>query len=206
MPGLLGLDCHNLALARGRHIVFRDLNFAIAAGMVLSVEGPNGAGKTSLLRLLAGFLEPLAGTVLVRLKAGPTVSDAEERGRLVGWLGHQDGLKPQLTPAESLRFFARYHAKDCDVGAALRDVGLDRMQDLPVSFLSAGQKRRLALARLKLMQRPVWLLDEPLSALDAAGRALAAELIGAHCAGGGLVIAATHEPLGLDSRQLVLGA
>ena len=206
MPELGGLDCHNLALARGRHVVFRELNFEIAAGETLSVEGPNGAGKTSLLRLLAGFLEPLAGTVLVRLKAGPAVADAEERGRLVGWLGHQDGLKPQLTPAETLRFFASYHAKSCDVGAALGDVGLGRVQDLPVSFLSAGQKRRLALARLRLMQRPLWLLDEPLSALDAAGRKLAGELIGAHCAGGGMVIAATHEPLGLDCRRLALGA
>ncbi len=205
MPELAGLECRNLTLARGRHVLFRDLTFELAAGETLAVEGPNGAGKTSLLRLLAGYLEPLAGAVLMRMSAGERIAEAEERGRLVGWLGHQDGLKPQLTPSESLGFFARYHRTSRDVVAALAEVGLGRVSELPVSYLSAGQRRRLALARLKLLDRPVWLLDEPLSALDAAGRRLVAELIKNHCARGGLAIAATHEPLGFDCRSLALG-
>jgi heme exporter protein A len=205
VPELAGLECRNLTLARGRHVLFRDLTFDLAAGEALAVGGPNGAGKTSLLRLVAGFLEPQVGTVRLRMRGGKTLDDAEERGRLVGWLGHQDGLKPQLTPYQILRFFARYHGRSDDIVSALSRMGLDRVQNLPASYLSAGQNRRLALARLTLLERPIWLLDEPLSALDAAGRRLAAELMTAHCARGGLVIAATHEPLGLGCRRLLLG-
>jgi heme exporter protein A len=205
VPELAGLQCQNITLARGRHILFRDLTFEVAAGETLAVEGPNGVGKTSLLRLLAGYLEPLAGVVLMRMRAGEPIAGAEVRGRFVGWLGQQDGLKPQLTPSESLRFFARYHGRSANVDSTLSEAGLGRVGELPVSYLSAGQRRRLALARLSLLERPVWLLDEPLSALDSAGRLLAAELIKTHCARGGLAIAATHEPLGLDCRRLILG-
>ena len=205
MPELAELRCRNVTLARGRHILFRDLSFEIAQGEALTVEGPNGAGKTSLLRLIAGFLSPLAGVVTIRTTAGHELADGDERGNLVGWLGHQDGLKPQFTPFESLHFFARYQGTHHDVEAALTMVGLGRVRDMPVSHLSAGQRRRLVLARLSLTERPLWLLDEPLSALDSQGRRLASELISAHCAKGGLAIAATHEPLGITCRRLMLG-
>lgn len=204
MADRTGLLCQNLTLARGRHVLFRALTFEVSAGETLSIEGPNGSGKTSLLRLLAGFLEPLAGTVVMRTSTGQTL-DSEERGRLVGWLGHQDGLKPQLSPSETLRFVARYNGSSVDVAALLAEIGLDRVGDLPVSYLSAGQRRRLGLARLRLLEKPLWLLDEPLSALDTAGRLLVANLITAHCADGGMAIAATHEPLGVSCRRLVLG-
>lgn len=172
----------------------------------MALEGPNGAGKTSLLRMLAGFLTPLAGTIRVRTKSGAAIEDAEERGRLMGWLGHQDGIKPQLTARENLAFYAKLYERECDVAAALDAVGLARASGLPGQYLSAGQKKRLALARLQLSARPVWLLDEPLSALDVSARRLAAEMIRNHCAKGGMAIAATHEPLGLDCRKLMLGA
>jgi heme exporter protein A len=139
-------------------------------------------------------------------RGGTNVPDAEERGKFVGWLGHHDGVKPQLTPRETLLFFAALHDADANVDDALQSVGLARARDLPCQYLSAGQKKRLALARLKTSGRPLWLLDEPLAALDAQGKTLVQGLIAAHCASGGIAIAATHEPLGLDCARLTLGA
>jgi heme exporter protein A len=193
----------NLTCIRGERVLFRDLSFSAAAGQVLAVEGPNGVGKTSLLRMIAGFLSPAAGTI--QHKAPDEISDPEERGKLVGWLGHQEGAKPQLTPAEVLTFFAHLYGSEADVTAALTAAGLARCADLPCQYLSAGQKKRLALARLTLARRPLWLLDEPLAALDASGKTFAAGLIAAHCASGGMALAATHEPLGIDCTRLTLG-
>ncbi|HEX3674539.1 MAG TPA: heme ABC exporter ATP-binding protein CcmA [Rhizomicrobium sp.] len=190
----------DLSCVRGGRLVFRGLSLHANAGTVLSIEGANGAGKTSLLRMLAGFLAPASGTI----RFGAT--DSEERGKFIGWLGHHDGAKPQLTPAETLRFFANLHGVRVDTDDALQSVGLSRARDLPCQYLSAGQKKRLALARLKTSGRPLWLLDEPLAALDASGKALLRDMIAAHCATGGIAIAATHEPLGLDGTRLVLGA
>lgn len=190
----------NLTLIRGQRVLFRDLSFDVGAGQALGLEGPNGAGKTSLLRAIAGFIAPAAGTI-----AFGETAEAESRGAFVGWLGHHDGAKPQLTPREVLSFYARLHGAGGDIDAALGEVGLKAIADLPCQYLSAGQKRRLALARLKLSQRPLWLLDEPLAALDTAGKALAASFIAAHVAAGGLCLAATHEPLGIACEKLVLG-
>lgn len=203
---LLSLDVEKLACARGGRPVFRDLDFRVEAGQALALEGANGAGKTSLLRLLGGFLTPLTGTIRLTVKPGAEITDAEERGHLIGWLGHHDGVKPQLTALENLEFFARLYGHDADLARALDDVGLARARDLPGQYLSAGMKKRLALARLKVSARPLWLLDEPLAALDVKAKELAAKMIAAHCAQGGMVIAATHEPLGLDCVKLVLGA
>lgn len=204
MTALGGLSGEKLALARGEHLLFRDLSFEISAGQTLSVEGPNGAGKTSLLRLVAGFLELRAGTLTLRTAPDATVSDPEERAKFIGWLGHQDGSKPQLTPAENLSFLSRYYGPG-EMEQAIQRMGLSRVRDLPVQYLSAGQKKRVSFARLTLVNRPLWLLDEPLSSLDSAGRTLVAELIAQHCGGGGIVIAATHEPLGVPCKHLQLG-
>ena len=189
----------NLTGIRGQRVLFRGLSFRVAAGQALSLEGPNGAGKTSLLRMIAGFLPSAAGTIAL----GET-SEAEERGRLIGWLGHHDGAKPQLTPREVLTFFAQLYRAEADVAGALAAVGLASLADLPCQYLSAGQKKRLALARLKLSGRAVWLLDEPLAALDADGKKRCGEIIQAHCLYGGIAIAATHEPLGIACERLVL--
>lgn len=196
------LTAEKLACARGERTLFQQLSFRVSAGQALAVEGANGAGKTSLLRILAGFLSPTGGRILVKAAQGES-NDAEERGKLVGWLGHHDGLKPQLTVREQFRFFASLYRGDSDEGL-LAQVGLSRQAELPCRYLSAGQKRRLALARLLASKRPLWLLDEPFSALDVAGQALVAQLMARHCGAGGIIIAATHEPLGLGNESLKL--
>ncbi len=196
------LTAEKLACARGDRRLFENLSFCVKAGQALAVEGANGAGKTSLLRLIAGFLAPAGGRLVVQDAAGES-DDAEERGKLVGWLGHQDGLKPQLTVAEQLAFWAALYRGVANA-AVLEQVGLKRQADLPCRYLSAGQKRRLALARLLVSQRPLWLLDEPFAALDTSGQALVAQLMALHCGQGGIIIAATHEPLGLGNESLKL--
>jgi heme exporter protein A len=197
------LTAEKLALTRGDRKLFDGLNFRVGAGQALAVEGANGAGKTSLLRLIAGFLAPAGGALVLKTQGGD-ITDSEERGRYAAWLGHQDGLKPQLTVAEQLSFFARLYRSVSDTTAVLEQVGLARQSALPCRYLSAGQKRRLALARLLVSGRPLWLLDEPFAALDAAGQRLVGQLMALHCGAGGLVIAATHEPLGLGNQSLTL--
>jgi len=129
--------------------------------------------------------------------------DAEERGKKIGWLGHHDGLKPQLTVQEQLTFWAALYRGIANA-EVLAQVGLARQTDLPCRYLSAGQKRRLALARLLVSNRPLWLLDEPFAALDTSGQALVAQLMALHCGQGGIIIAATHDPLGLGNESLKL--
>jgi heme exporter protein A len=199
---ITALTAEKLACMRGERRLFDGLSFTVRAGQALAVEGANGAGKTSLLRLLAGFLAPAAGRVVVKDESGE-ITDAELRGKRIGWLGHHDGLKPQLTAREQLEFYAALYAQRADAGV-LEQVGLARQAELPCRYLSAGQKRRMALARLVVSNRPLWLLDEPFAALDTAGQTLVARLMTMHCGAGGIVIAATHDPLGLGNESLKL--
>jgi len=199
---ITSLTAEKLACTRGDRKLFDTLSFRVSAGQALAVEGPNGAGKTSLLRMIAGFLAPAAGRLVLK-SAQAEITDAEERGKSVGWLGHHDGLKPQLTVREQLDFFARLYGRAPDPGA-LERVGLAQQAELPCRYLSAGQRRRLALARLLVSERPLWLLDEPFAALDTAGQALIAQLMARHCGHGGIIIAATHDPLGLGNESLKL--
>lgn len=199
------LIVENLTGIRGSRVLFRNLSFRVAAGQALSLEGANGAGKTSLLRMIAGFIAPAYGTIALASNDS-VIDDAEERARRIGWLGHHDAAKPQLTPREVLNFFAGLYGSNGDIPAALDAVDLAAIADLPCQYLSAGQKKRLALARLKLSGRPIWLLDEPLASLDADGKSRCADMIAAHTLHGGIAIAATHETLGLSSERLMLGA
>jgi len=201
---LISLDIEGLTCIRGQRVLFRELSFSLAAGQALALQGPNGAGKTSLLRLIAGLLSPAAGAIRLRTN-GAAVEDGEERGKFVGWLGHHDAVKPQLCVLEQLAFFARLYGGLGNLDEAMETFGLKALAELPGQYLSAGQKRRLAFARLQLCARPLWLLDEPLAALDTAGKALAAKTISAHCAAGGTVVAATHETLGIACETLNLG-
>ena len=196
------LKAAGLAAFRGERLVFRDLDFAIAAGGALTLTGPNGAGKSTLLRVLAGLLRPIAGTLT--WNGGDALADPPLHAQRVAYVGHLDAVKPVLTVAENLRFAARLTGGD--IGAALAALGLGELADLPARMLSAGQRRRLALARLGLSRAPIWLLDEPTVGLDAASIERLAGLIAAHRAGGGLVIAATHLALPLShAGELRLG-
>jgi heme exporter protein A len=202
---IVSLTAEKLACVRGDRKVFSGVAFEVKSGEVLVVEGANGVGKTSLLRLIAGFLPPAEGAVRIATKE-QVIGDGEERGRLAGWLGHQDGIKPQLSVAEQLEFFAHSYGVRTELEGVLTRVGLSRQRALPCRYLSAGQKKRLGLARLVVSARPLWLLDEPFAALDTNGRALAGGLMQAHCAGGGIVVAASHDPFGFAARTLRLGA
>jgi heme exporter protein A len=200
---IASLTAEKLACTRGSRRLFEGLSFKVMAGQVLALEGANGTGKTSLLRLIAGFLPATAGRVFVTAD-GKAIVENEERGRLIGWLGHHDALKPSLTVAEQLAFFGKLYEQGGDQVALLEQVGLTRQTELPCRYLSAGQRRRLALARLLLSARPLWLLDEPFAALDPVGKNLVARLMVLHCGQGGMVIAATHEPLGLSNESIRL--
>jgi len=181
-----------LAAARGERRIFEGLSFEVPAGSALVVTGPNGSGKSTLLKTIAGFLRPVAGSL--KLEG----ADAETRlAEHCHYLGHANALKPQLSVAENLRFWQQFYAPGCTVDKALDAVGLPGVGDLPAGYLSAGQKRRVAIARLLAAARPVWLVDEPTSALDAASERRFAALVEAHLAQGGIVVAATHQQLGL---------
>jgi len=189
------LEVQGLTVFRGERLIFRNIGFVLPAGGALMVVGPNGAGKSTLLRVLAGLLRPVAGRFL--WQGRDALTDPVQHARRVAYLGHADGVKPTLTAAENLRFFARIGKGS--VEAALAAVGLAALRDLPARLLSAGQRRRLALARLVLSSAPLWLLDEPTLGLDQTAIALLGGLIAAHRAQGGAIIAATHLPLPLAS-------
>jgi heme exporter protein A len=193
----------NLACVRGGREVFAGLDFGLSGGEALLITGRNGAGKSSLLRLIAGLLRPSAGGL--SLSGGDADATLAEQAHYVG---HQDAIKPALSVDENLLFWAEFlGAGQIDVTAALAAVDLDRLADLPAAYLSAGQRRRLSIARLAAAPRPIWLLDEPTSALDAPSQARLAGLMREHLAGGGMIVAAAHGPIGLErARELKLGA
>ena len=201
---IMQLIAENLCLDRGGRRIIEDRSFAVASGEALVLTGPNGAGKTTLLRGLAGFLAPADGTV--RLQDGALDREIAEQCHLVG---HRDGVKASLSVRENAAFFATYLASGAgaDVEAALERLGLAELADVPAAYLSAGQRRRLGLTRLLLATRPLWLLDEPTVSLDTASVASLTGMVSDHLMGGGLLVAATHIPLGLaGTRELRLGA
>ena len=180
-----------LAAFRGDRLVLRDVSFEIEVGGALVLSGANGSGKSTLLRVLAGLLRPAAGRMLLH---GAEISrDAPG----FAYVGHQDAVKPGLSVAENLAFFACLGRREADAPAALDAVGLGALADLPARMLSAGQRRRLALARLAVSRAEVWLLDEPTLGLDADSVAALGGLVAAHRATGGVIDAATHLPLPL---------
>lgn len=194
-----------LACARGERAVFRDVDLCIAAGEALVLRGPNGAGKSSLLRILAGLLPPYAGGM--EWHDGPVAQAPERHAARLVLVGHANAVPAVLTPAEVLAFWARcIPGADPDrVAGALTAFGLHDLADLPARYLSAGQTRRVALARLLLGPAPLWLLDEPASGLDTASAAALSACIADHRAGGGMVIAALHGPSDLPgARELDL--
>lgn len=197
-------EARELAGERGGRVVFAGISFALAPGGALLLTGPNGAGKTSLLRVLAGLGRIADGVLL--WNGRPALEDRLAHAARLALVGHQDALKPALTVAETLRHEARIAGGDA--AAALPALGLEALADHPVRILSAGQRRRVALARLALgAARPLWLLDEPTVALDVAGVATLGRVLAAHRARGGMVVASSHLALPLeDTAELRLAA
>jgi len=202
MPERIGLAALKISCQRGGRIIFRDLSFQLAPGEALLVTGPNGAGKTSLLRQIAGLL-PLAGGDLRIEGAGPDAVLSE----LCHYVGHANAVKASLSVSENLAFWADFlNADGAGLKRALAAFGLTELSDLPAGLLSAGQKRRLALSRLFAAPRPIWLLDEPQSSLDAASVKLLDLAIKDHLAAGGIALVASHTPLKTKfAHKLALG-
>ncbi len=195
---------HDLACRRGERLVFTGLSFRVVAGGALLLRGPNGSGKSSLLRCMAGLLAPIAG--MQTWNDQPVALDVDaHRGRL-RYLGHQDAVKPVLTVLENLMLWQQLHGPrdNAAIGRALAGLGLERLAELPARLLSAGQRRRVALARLPASPAPLWLLDEPTTALDDDGVARFARMVGDHRAGGGLVVLASHGDPGVAGDILAL--
>lgn len=190
------LTAENLSCERGGRTVFTDVSFTLAAGGFLQLMGPNGAGKSSLLRMIAGFVEPVSGKLTSR---GLEPADAEI-GQFAHLVGHQDAIKTPLSVRENLEFWGRYLGHG-DIGTALGCFGLEPLADLPAQYLSAGQRRRLALSRLGLVTRPLWLLDEPTVGLDSESQSRLLDLLRRHLSLGGLAIAATHVPIDVAGGQ-----
>ncbi|MBP2550373.1 heme exporter protein A [Neorhizobium galegae] len=197
------LIAETLAARRGEDLIFSNISFALGSGEAMVLTGRNGSGKSTLLRVVAGLIRPAKGRVdWVRSGAGAL----QLPGEVSHYLGHRNAMKPELTVAENLGFW-RDFLGDMAGGAGLsaeeaaERVELPALLDLPFGYLSAGQQRRMAFAKLLVAHRPVWLLDEPTAALDAAAEALFARLIRAHLTAGGLVIAATHQPLDFEATQ-----
>lgn len=196
------LTAQTLAVRRSGRRIFSDVSFTLGAGEALMITGRNGAGKSTLLAVLAGRLKPESGTLTVHEVGEATLPEC------LHVVGHRDGLKSPLTAEENLAF-ARdlLGAPTASPRAALEELGLGHALRLPVAYLSAGQRRRVALARLLVCRRPLWLLDEPTAALDVASQAVLAGMMARHRATGGLVIAATHQALGLEgARELRIEA
>ncbi len=211
----------HLTVARGARIVIHDLSFQVTAGSALVLKGANGAGKTTLLRAIAGFLPPHRGSLQLQDDAGSQLHEDEaELAEHCHYIGHANSIRGALTVSENVRFWSEYladgpastlpdatnvasHASGVGarVEAALQAFDLEALRDIPARYLSAGQKRRLGLARLLAAPRALWLLDEPTVSLDTASVTLLSNVVADHLANGGLVLAATHIPLGLSSAR-----
>lgn len=200
---MIRLVCENLSARRGDDLIFSNISFGLAAGEALILTGRNGSGKSTLLRVVAGLLQPETGRAICLDSGSEEARPAREFSH---YLGHRNGMKRELTVLENLAFWKHYLG---DVGAgrgvsvedAAEAVDLAGIIHLPYGYLSAGQQRRFAMARLLVAHRPIWILDEPTAALDRRADALFEDLVRRYRAAGGIVIAATHHPLGMEGAQ-----
>ena len=210
------LIAENLTLERGNRKIADGISFQLDSGNALLLTGPNGSGKSTLLRALAGYLHPASGQVVWRAESPDEAGDGDtgEVSEGCQFVGHLDGIKAHLTVAENLRFWATYLAGPADAARGLADrvedgleqFALEALAEIPAGYLSAGQKRRLGLARLAVVARPLWLLDEPTVSLDVRSVGVLVNAINRHLDTGGMAVIATHVPMELkSSRTIELG-
>ncbi|MCJ2876890.1 heme ABC exporter ATP-binding protein CcmA [Rhizobium pusense] len=197
------LTAENLGVRRGEDFIFMNISFKLSDGEALVLTGRNGSGKSTLLRTVAGLLRPERGQVKI---AGEGIEAEMRPSEACHYLGHRNAMKTELTVSENLRFWkdflGDFHgAAGVAIDEAAESVGLAGITHLPFGYLSAGQQRRFAMAKLLVAWRPVWILDEPTAALDRAADDMFTDLVKGHLAKGGIVLAATHQPLGLEKAQ-----
>lgn len=200
-PAAESFGGRGLACVRGGRTLFENLDFSLEAGGALLLRGPNGSGKTSLLRLMAGFARPAAGRLL--WNGGPVEDRREAFRATLAWLGHRDAVKASLTVAENLAFHIRLRSSAATVGDVLEGAGLSGLADVPAGSLSAGQSRRLALARVMAAPALLWLLDEPATGLDPSATRRLAGMVADHRAGGGMAVVSANSPLDLPGAGLI---
>ncbi|MBB4954878.1 heme exporter protein A [Agrobacterium vitis] len=193
------LKAEKLAAKRGEDLLFRNISFSLESGEALVLTGRNGSGKSTLLRVIAGFIRPERGTATFQSHSSESCPVREASH----YLGHRNGMKAELSVRENLEFWKDFlgdfeGGQGLSIDAAAEVIGLSGITHLPYGYLSAGQQRRFAMARLLVAYRPVWILDEPTAALDTKAEAMFAEMIRTHLTEGGIVLAATHQPLGVD--------
>lgn len=197
------LTAENLAVRRGEDLIFMNVSFKLSSGQAMLLTGPNGSGKSTLLRVIAGLLRPEAGSVTIAGEGLETDVRASEASH---YLGHRNAMKQDLSVFENLNFWKKFlgdfdGGSSLDIEEAAEAVGLTSITHLPFGYLSAGQQRRFAMAKLLVAWRPIWILDEPTAALDASADVMFTGLVKTHLAKGGIAVAATHQPLGLDHAQ-----
>ncbi|MCE2571486.1 cytochrome c biogenesis heme-transporting ATPase CcmA [Motilimonas eburnea] len=193
------LEAKSLSCVREDRLLFEDLNLTVAPGQIIQVEGPNGVGKTSLFRLLVGLMSPYHGQVFWQGQA--ILDDRERFQRALLYLGHHSGVKPELSALENVYFYQQMFEPDFqgDLYAILAQVGLVGLEDIPAAQLSAGQQRRVALARLWISTATLWILDEPFTAIDKNGVKVLEQLFVEHAKRGGMILLTTHQDLALPS-------
>lgn len=197
------LTAENLAVRRGEDLIFMNVSFKLSSGQAMLLTGPNGSGKSTLLRVIAGLLRPEEGHVTLAGEGLETDVRASEASH---YLGHRNAMKQDLSVFENLNFWKKFlgdfdGGSSLDIEEAAEAVGLASITHLPFGYLSAGQQRRFAMAKLLVAWRPIWILDEPTAALDASADLMFTGLVKAHLAKGGMTVAATHQPLGLENAQ-----
>ena len=193
------LEARQLRCERDERILFSDLSFQVKAGEWIQITGGNGVGKTTLLRLLSGLARPDVGGVYWQAQPLHHVRDSYQQNLL--WIGHQPGIKTRLSALENLRFF-HHDGNAAQCMNALAQAGLAGYEDIPVNQLSAGQQRRVALARLWLTRGTLWILDEPFTAIDMNGVERLTQLMAQHTERGGIVILTTHQPINMATDKI----
>ena len=198
----MALNIEKISLKRGNRLLIKDLSFSLKKGESLLVTGPNGVGKTTLIRSIAGFLDPEKGKISYQAEAKTTDQDDEEtRREHIHYIGHKNGIRTSLTVLENLEFWKSFFASETDLKEIIKTYYLESLINIPAGYLSAGQKRRLGLARLSIVKRAIWLLDEPTVSLDEMSANIVATAASNHLKNGGILVAATHIPLEIPFTQ-----